>query len=133
VLPLKGIENLTEIDIALTKAFRLLDPTAVSSRRFCIDVISDVLLQHRALTTRKWLNGLLSNLKSKGFTTMAVINPKMHPSEDLQAILSLFDGEIEISEKETSQGIKQTLRVRRLVNQKFLDKEMVLEREKPAQ
>ena len=65
---LKGIENLTDIDIALTKAFRRLNPTEKGAKRICIEIVSDVLLQHHAINTRRWLSALLPTLKSKGFT-----------------------------------------------------------------
>ena len=50
VFKLKGIENLTDIDIALTKAFRTLIPSDAGSKRICIEIVSDVLLQHHAVT-----------------------------------------------------------------------------------
>jgi len=123
---LKGVENLTEIDIALTKASRTIDPSAVASRRICIEIISDALLQHHAVNTRRWLSALLPTLKSKGFTILGVIDPQMHPPEELQSIVGIFDGEIRVTEKETPEGIKQTLRVRKLLNQKYLEKEIIL-------
>jgi KaiC/GvpD/RAD55 family RecA-like ATPase len=127
VFKLKGIESLTEVDIALTKAFRTLPATSNGDRRMCIEIVSDALLQHHALITRKWLSGLLPNLKSRGFTVLAVINSQMHRPEEVQAILSLFDGEVRIAEKETPQGVNQTLRVKRLFNQRFSDSEVVLD------
>jgi len=126
---LKGVESLTEIDIALTKAFRALLMTPAGERRICIDIISDVLLQHHALTTRKWLSQLLPKLKSKGFTTIAAVNPQMHPPEEVQAILSLLDGEIMFTEKEMAQGFKPVLWVKRLFNKKFADSEIVLDKD----
>ena len=129
VFKLKGVESLTEIDIAITKALRTLTPSATDGKRICIEIVSDVLLQHHALITRKWLSSLLAKLKAKGFTTLAVIDPQMHPMEESRAIISLFDGEIHVSEKETPEGIKQTLRVRKLINQKYSDKEIALSKE----
>ena len=41
VFKLKGVENLTEIDIALTKAFRTLDPSRTGPKRICIEIVSD--------------------------------------------------------------------------------------------
>ena len=131
-LKLKGIENLTEIDIALAKAFRSFMPSDAGPRRICLDIVSDVLLQHQAITTRRWLSALLPNLKSHGFTVLAVLNPLMHSQENLQALLSLFNGEINISEKETARGIEKVLRIRRLSNQKYLENMLVLS-EKPKQ
>ena len=129
VSKLKGVENLTEIDIALTKAVRTLNPTETGPKRACIEIISDVLLQHHAVTTRKWLTALLPDLKSKGFTILAVIDPQMHPSEETQAILGLFDGEISIYEKETPKGSARFLKVKRLSNQKYLKDEIRLTEE----
>jgi tetratricopeptide (TPR) repeat protein/KaiC/GvpD/RAD55 family RecA-like ATPase len=126
VYKLKGLENLTEIDIALTKAFRTLNPSAVGTKRICLEIVSDALLQHHALNTRRWLSALLPTLKLKGFTILAVVDPSMHPSEELQAVLGLFDGEISIYEKETGKGSARFLKVKRLSNQKYSKDEAIL-------
>lgn len=81
-------------------------------------------------TGRKWLSALLPDLKSKGYTTLAVIDPQMHAQEDTRTITSLFDGEIEISEKETAKGLAKILKVRRLFNQRYLEDEQSLTKEK---
>ncbi|MCJ7559601.1 hypothetical protein MUO79_03150, partial [Candidatus Bathyarchaeota archaeon] len=130
VFKLKGIESLTEIDIAVTKAFRTLNPAAVGPKRACIEIVSDALLQHHAVTTRKWLSALLTDLKAKGFTTLAIIDPQMHPQEEARAIISLFDGEIEITQKENAKGLAKILKVKKLVNQRYLEDELALTREK---
>jgi KaiC/GvpD/RAD55 family RecA-like ATPase len=127
---LKGVGCLTDIDIALIKSFRRLDASQTGPRRLCITILSDVLLEHHAVITRKWLGGLLPDLKARGFTTLAVVNPEMHPLDEVQAILGLFEGEIRISEKETSEGLEKTLRIRKLYNQKYLENELVLTKEK---
>jgi hypothetical protein len=80
--------------------------------------------------TRKWLSGLLSDLRLKGFTTLAVVNPHMHPQEEVEAILGLFEGEIKIAEKETERGIGKVMRIRKLYNQRYLENELPLTREK---
>ncbi len=130
VFKFKGVENLTEIDIALTKVLRIIDQSNPAPKRACIDVTSDILLQHHAVTTRKWLSGLLADLRAKEFTTLVTVNPKMHPPEEVQAILGLFEGEINISEKETAKGRQQVLRIRKLYNQKHLEDELILNRER---
>jgi KaiC/GvpD/RAD55 family RecA-like ATPase len=117
------------MDIALTKFFRTLSSSQTIPRRACIDLLSDVLLQHHAVTTRKWLSSLLTNLKSKGFTTLAVIDPLMHSSEEVQAILGLFDGEITIEQKESNKGLKKVLKILKLYNQEYLEDELTLTRE----
>ncbi|MFB0513971.1 MAG: winged helix-turn-helix domain-containing protein [Candidatus Bathyarchaeia archaeon] len=126
----KGVENLTEISIALNSAFRRLEESLSGPRRACIEIISDVLLQHHAVTTRRWLTGLIQDLKSRGFTTLAVMNPQMHPLQEVHAILGLFEGEINIYEKESEKGIEKFLKIRKMYNQRYLESKLPLRREK---
>jgi len=126
VFTLKGIENLTEIDITLAKAFRKLDPSYGGAKRACIDIASDVLLQHKAVTARKWLSGLLTELQSKGFTTLACLDPQMHPKEEAQAILNLFEGELHLLQKEDNQELRKILKVTKLHNQEYFTDELAL-------
>jgi CBS domain-containing protein len=122
VFELGGVENLNDINIALSSAFRILDDSMKGPRRVCIEIIPDVLLQHGALQTRRWLNALIPELKSKGFTNLAVIDPMMHPCQEVRAILGLFDGEINIYEK----GSERFLKVKKMSNQKYLGNEIAL-------
>ncbi len=126
VFKLKGVENLTDIDITLTKAFRTLDSSRTGPKRICIDLVSDVLLQHHAVTTRRWLSSILPTLKSKGFTILAVIDPGMHPAEELQAVVGLFDGEITIRERDTPEGTASFLKIKKMTGQRFLKDEIPL-------
>jgi KaiC/GvpD/RAD55 family RecA-like ATPase len=127
---LKGVENLTEITIALTKALRTLDASPSGPRRACIGIVSDVLLQHHAVQTRRWLNNLLPELRSRGFTTLAAMNPQMHPPEEVQAMLELFDGEISIHERETKNGPEKSVKIKKMVNQRYLTSELPLRKER---
>jgi tetratricopeptide (TPR) repeat protein/KaiC/GvpD/RAD55 family RecA-like ATPase len=129
VVKLKGVENLTDISIALTSAIRKLDPSLKDRKRICIGLISDVLLQHHVVQTRRWLTALTTELKSAGFTTLAVFDPEMHSAQDARAILDLFDGEINIYEKETDKGLRRYLRIKRMSNQEYLDNELPLKKE----
>lgn len=129
VFKLKGVENLTDIGIAVTSALRSLDKSKTRPRRACIEIISDVLLQHHAVSTRRWLTALIPELRSSRFTTIAVMNPQMHPVQEVQAILDVFDGEINIREKETKKGTERTLVVKRMSNQKYLETELPLKKE----
>ena len=129
VVKLKGVENLTDISIALTSAIRKLDPATKSPRRICMGLVSDVLLQHHAVQTRRWLTGLIPELQSEGFTTLAVMDPEIHPNEEARAISGLFEGEISLYEKETWKGLERFLRIKRISNQKYLDSELLLKEE----
>jgi hypothetical protein len=58
------------------------------------------------------------------------MNPLMHPSEETQSILSLFEGEICIYEKETEKGSEKLLRIRKMYNQKYIDSALPLKKGK---
>jgi KaiC/GvpD/RAD55 family RecA-like ATPase len=126
---LKGVENLTNLSVALTSAIRKLDSSKKGNRRICLNIISDILLQEGAVQTRRWLTELLTQLKSSGFTTLAVIDPQMHPPEQLHAVLNLFDGEVGIREAETDQGLGRFLKIKRMSNQRYLKDEVYLAEE----
>lgn len=126
VFKLKGVENLTDLSIALTSAFRMLAVPREGPRRACIEIISDVLLEHNAIQTRKWLAGLIPQLRSAGFTTLAVMDPLMHSPQETHAILDLFEGEIGVSEEEDT----KTLAVKKMYNQTYLNTKLPLRKEK---
>jgi len=130
VSKLKGVENLTDIDIALASAFRRLSKSPKGIRRACIEIVSDVLLQHHAVSTRRWLTALIPKLKARGFTTLAVMDPEMHPPQEVRAVLGLFDGEINIYEKETEKGLEKFLKIKKMTNQKYSKSELSLQEEK---
>ena len=88
-------------------------------------LVSDVLLQHHAVQTRRWLTGLIPELQSEGFTTLAVMDPEIHPQEEARAISGLFEGEISLYEK----GSEKFLKIKRMSNQKYLDDELLLKNE----
>jgi KaiC/GvpD/RAD55 family RecA-like ATPase len=129
VVKLKGVENLTDISIALTTAIRKLDPSQKAARRICLGLVSDVLLQHHTIQTRRWLAGLIPELQSEGFTILATMNPQIHPSQELQAILDVFEGEISIYEKETEKGLEKFLKIKKMSNHKYMENELPLKKE----
>jgi hypothetical protein len=125
ILKLKGVENLTDISIALTTAIQKLPPSSKEGKRICISLVSDAVLYNGAVQARKWLTELLPELKSVGFTTLAVIDSKMHSQEDLYKILSLFDGEISINERQMKK-IERFLKIVRMSNQEYAKAETIL-------
>jgi len=118
VYRLHGKTDLTNLNIALLKAYRSIEPSF--QKRVCLDVVSDVLLRHGAETTRRWVSELITDMGSKGFTVLAVLDPSMHPPDQANAILNLFDGEISITQTEDPLECKKSLRVKRLRNQEYI-------------
>jgi TolB-like protein/Flp pilus assembly protein TadD len=99
ILPGKGIENLTDFNLQINEALGSIQP-----KRLALDILSDILLRHKALQTRKWLNELLERLRARDITTLAVLNPYMHTAEETQALVDVFDASIEVFEREGRVG-----------------------------
>ena len=82
--------------------------------------MSDVLVDYETKATRKWISELITDLVSKGFTMLAIIDPLMHTSEELHSILGLFDGEIELTQTEDPLECRKSVRVKKLRNQDYI-------------
>jgi len=54
----------------------------------------------------------------------------MHPSQAVQAILDLFQGEIHIYKKKTEKGLKQFLRIEKMFGQEYQQEELILKKER---
>lgn len=119
VVKLNGAENLNEISIALTSELNRLPKETNDERRACIELVSDVLLQHHAIQTRRWLTALIPELKTNNFTLLAVVDPHMHTREEVEAITGLFDGEIVIHRKENESKVETSLRIARMTDQEY--------------
>jgi len=96
VLQVPRCDDLCSMNIAVSKVLRRARDG--QPRKFVVDLISDVLLSRGAVTTRNWLWDLIVRMKARGFTLLGAFNPAMHPSEDSQALLELFDGHISVEE-----------------------------------
>jgi KaiC/GvpD/RAD55 family RecA-like ATPase len=117
---LRSKTQLTNLDIALTKAFRTLDQSIEKPRRICIDTLSDILLYHKAESTRRWLDELIQKFRNNGFTILAVIDPTMHPQDQANAVLSIFDGQINLKKEEIATGNAKSLRITKLRKEDYI-------------
>ena len=124
-----GVENLNDLNISLSKTMEpILRET--SKRILILDVISDALLEHEGLTTRKWLNDFIVKRKDDGFTIVGIFNPNIAEKADAQAIVDLFDGVIEVFEKGFRQKARRFLIIKRMYGRKYVENEIMLDREK---
>src|SRR5271157_1249482 len=121
-LPGKGIENLTELNLTITETINSLQPN-----RLVVQFLSDVLLRHKALQTRKWLSELLDKFRAKNITTLVLLNPLMHSSEEVQAIVDLFNGNIELIEKQVEGQLRKSLVIKWMHGIETKEKEVLLE------
>ena len=70
------------------------------------------MITHKAEATRRWISELIAEMRSKGFTKLAVIDPSIHPSDQVNAVINLFDGEIKIKETEDRTECKKNNKLR---------------------
>jgi KaiC/GvpD/RAD55 family RecA-like ATPase len=127
----RGVERLTELSVTLTTLLNNIEKISgqEKSKRLVIDILSDTLLSNQSVNTRKWLRETITKFKQKNFTILAILNPHMHSKEDVQSLLDLFDGQVEIYEKELQGEPRMFMRVRRLNNSRYSSKEVQLIRE----
>jgi len=122
ILPGKGIENLTELSLTITETINSLRPN-----RVVVQFLSDVLLRHKALQTRKWLTELLDKFRAKNITTLVDLNPFMHSSEEVQAIVDLFNGNIELIERQVEGQLRKALIIKWMHGIETAEKEFLLD------
>ncbi|MGD9131411.1 MAG: ATPase domain-containing protein [Candidatus Bathyarchaeota archaeon] len=119
VYKLRSTTDLTNLGIALAKAYRTIDQS-ITKRRICVGILSDVLVAYGTKTAREWISGLITDLGSKGFTLLAVMDPKEHPTDQATTVLNLFDGEIEVTQTEDPLECRKSIRVKKLRNQDYI-------------
>jgi len=120
VLKIPGFQNLNDVNISLSKAMEPLIANKVK-KILILDLLSDILLEHKALTTRKWLDEFVAKRKTEGFTVIATLNPLMVSDQERQTVIDLFDGVIEIYEKGALERSKRYVLVRKMYGRKHKD------------
>jgi len=118
VYRLRSKTDLTNLSISLAKAYRNINQSM--KKRFCVEIVSDVLISYQAEATRRWISELITDMGSKGFTMLAVMDPSMHPPDQANAVVNLFDGEISLTQTEDPLECKKSIRVKKLRNQDYI-------------
>ncbi|MEJ2242760.1 MAG: hypothetical protein P8Y18_11570 [Candidatus Bathyarchaeota archaeon] len=118
VYKLRTKTDLTNLSISLSKAFRHIDST--KKKRICVEILSDVLVDYGTKATRKWISQLITDLGEKGFTMLGVVDPSIHPADQANAVINLFDGEISITKTKDPLECKTSICIEKLRNQDFI-------------
>ena len=58
------------------------------------------------------------------------MDSEIHPHEEVRAIVGVFEGEINIYEKETEKGLGKFIKIKKMTNQKHSKKELALQEER---
>ena len=129
VFKIANVQNLNDVNITFRTAMETI-PKPTSNKIIIIDLLSEVLLEHKSLTTRKWLDDFIGKRKTEGFTVLAILNPLISGKQESQTIIDLFDGIIEIYEKELRERARRFLIVKKMYGKKYIDSELMLDRDK---
>lgn len=126
-----GIENLSDASISLTIAIRdVRSKEKSASAIMIIDILSDILLRHKAITTRKWLLDFVGKRKAEGFSVIATLNPLTTTKEETQTVIDFFDGVIEIYEKALMERSRRFLVVKKMYGRRYSENELLLDKDK---
>ena len=128
VFKIAGVQNLIDLNVTFAKTTEALPKAA--NKIVIIDLLTDVLLEHKALTTRKWLDDFIARRKSEGFTILGTLNPLLSAKEESQTIIDLFDGIIEIYEREFRERPCRFLIVKKMYGRKYIETELMLDKDK---
>ncbi len=122
-----GIQNLTALNIELVKVVK---DHAETGGRVCLDVLSDILLTHKLLTTRKWVTDILPRLQNWGFTVLGVFNPGLHSNEEVQGLVELYNGYSEIFEKDYAGRARRLIAVRKMADLQYNENELLIDKQR---
>ena len=125
-----GVQNLTSLNIELVKLVK--DRAGSAGARIILDVVSDVLLAQKMLMTRKWISDLVPRFENWGFTVLGVFNPGLHSNEEVQSMIELFKGYVQIFEKDYQGKTRKLIAVRKMADLQYNENELVIEKEQLA-
>jgi KaiC/GvpD/RAD55 family RecA-like ATPase len=129
IMSIASVQNLSDINIALGKAIESL-AKGEANKIMVLDILNDVLLENKALTTRKWLADSILKRKAEGFTILGILNPEVASKQDSQTIIEIFDGIIEIYEKELRERARRFLIVKKMFGRRYAETELMLDKNK---
>jgi hypothetical protein len=118
--------DLTQINITMDSLLQDLSHRGTNPRRVVLEIVSDIILTHGAKTVRRWFRDVLTMLKVTKATSLSMIDPGMHAGDETRAVIDLFDGYINVEEKEVNGVPTKTLAIKRLYSKKYLKKEWIL-------
>jgi len=130
IIKIMDVQNPNDFNISLSKAMEPLMDGGKKKLIILDQLVSDILLEHKALATRRWLDEFLVRRKSEGFTVIVTLNPLMVADQQRQALIDLFDGVVEVYEKELPEQSKRYMIVRKMYARKYSDTAVELDRHK---
>ncbi len=131
LLKIPNIENLSDATISLSLTLKEIMAKEKATKPIMImDLLSDLLLRHKSIITRRWLTDFVGKRKAEGFTIIATLNPLTAAKEETQSIIDFFDGVIEIFEKPLAERTRRFLMIRKMYGQRYSEDEVLMDKDK---
>jgi len=128
---LPTIDNLNDHTLSLSLAIRDARAKEKSGKMLLVlDTLSNIVLHYKTLTTTRWLTDFVGKRKAEGFTIVGTLNPLSISKEEVQAVVDLFDGVIEIFEKELKERSRRFVVVKKMYGKNYSESELLLDKAK---
>jgi KaiC/GvpD/RAD55 family RecA-like ATPase len=127
-----SIDSLSDLSTTFTKILEMRAKQGTGDRLLVLDLLtySHIFLVHKEVAAGKWFSGFLARRKAEGFTVLAFLNPVVVSNAESQTLIDVFDGVIEIYEKELRGSPKRYLVVKKMYEHKYSDSELMLDKDK---
>jgi KaiC/GvpD/RAD55 family RecA-like ATPase len=123
------VGDLSNLNITSNKIIELMVADG-KSKVLIIDFLSDLLIRNKALTTRKWLSDFAAKRKAGGFTVLATLDPSIAQKEDIQTIVGVFDGVLEVYEKPLQERARRFLVIKKMYARDYSENELMLDKQR---
>jgi len=123
------INSLSGINEAFTKMMNEHVNQGTGNRLLIFDLLTDILTL-KGVKAGNWFSDFVARRKAEGFTVLAFLNPLVASSEEIQILSDLFDGVIEIYEKEIKEMPRRFLVIKKMYGQRPSKSELMLDKDK---
>jgi KaiC/GvpD/RAD55 family RecA-like ATPase len=91
---IKVSNDLTNLAVGIDIAFK--KAAGCNSRRLVLDMVSPTIVVEGSERVQEFLDSVKGKMKNANCTSLILLNPKMHPSEEVKVIEDKFDGILSI-------------------------------------
>jgi KaiC/GvpD/RAD55 family RecA-like ATPase len=132
LIKIPDVGDVSNLNISLNQIIESKSGNA-ASKIIVFDLLSDLLLRNKVITTRRWLSDFIARRKASGFTILATLNPSVASKEDVQTIIGVFDGVIEVFEKPLQERTRRFLVIKKMFGRNYSEDEVMLDRQELLQ
>jgi KaiC/GvpD/RAD55 family RecA-like ATPase len=127
-----GIDSLSDLNMAFTKILEIRVKQGTGNRLLIVDLLtySRIFLVDKGVAAKKWFSDFLATRKAEDFTVLGFLNPLVASNKETQTLIDVFDGVIEIYEKELGGMLRRFLVIKRMYGHRYSGSELMLDKDK---